>query len=289
MPSLRYTGNSKVLVFAFIPWRFLMFFRREWRLVLDNLVRVPPVNLGFLVAGRGFLGTKDGVIGITVSTNYDDILAEVLKHNLSQLDHWFIVTTVEDLATRQLLQGQVNVTTLYWNPNHKGRPFDKGSGIRLAQQAAYRKFPHSWYLFLDSDIALPTDFRRSLGQLSELDLRAIHGAHRINFHTLANFRTGFGGHREDLFRTMPIYFQRGHREDSFRAIPGYFQLYCLPFLYRKSLTAGWVDVWFSKKFFRRLVLDSVEVRHLGATHENWRGRQSERFEDAPIDRRLGDP
>jgi hypothetical protein len=265
-----------------------MHLREEWRLILNSLVRVPYINLGFLVAGRGFRRTKDELIGITVSTNYDDILAEILEHNISRLDHWFIVTTRGDFATQQLLQGQVKVTTLFWNPHHKGRPFDKGSGIRLAQQAAYRRFPGSWYLVLDSDIALPADFRRSLGRLSELDLLAIHGSHRINFHTLADFRTGSGGYREELFRAMPRYFQRGQREEFVRAIPGYFQLYCLPFLYRKSLTAGWVDAWFSKKFLRRRILDSVEVSHLGATGENWRGRQSERFEDALIDRRLGD-
>jgi hypothetical protein len=253
-----------------------MFLRRERRLVLDNLLRLPLVNLPFLVAGRRFRGTKNEVIGLTVSTNYDDILAEVLEDNLSQLDHWFIVTTREDLATQQLLQGHVNVTTLYWNPHSQGRLFDKGSGIRLAQKAAYRKFPHSWYLVLDSDIALPNDFRRSLGRLSELDWLAVHGSYRVNFLTLANFRKRSGGHRGKMFLTMPRYFHR-HRDEFFRAIPGYFQLYCLPFLYRSSLTAGLVDMRFSKNFFRRLKLDSVEVSHLGETGHNWQGRRSERF------------
>jgi hypothetical protein len=79
-----------------------------------------------------------------------------------------------------------------------------------------------------------------------------------------------------MFLTMPRYFHR-HRDEFFRAIPGYFQLYCLPFLYRSSLTAGLVDMRFSKNFFRRLKLDSVEVSHLGETGHNWQGRRSERF------------
>lgn len=154
----RYAGKSKLLSFALFPWRTLVWLGRKRR-VISQMSWAILVNLRFLVEGKGSRGTRNLIIGITVSTNYADILSEVLDNNLSKLDHWFIVTMRDDLATRQLLKDQQKVTVLYWNPFLEGHPFNKGSGIRLAQQAAYEAFKNCWYLVLDSDVSLPRNFR----------------------------------------------------------------------------------------------------------------------------------
>lgn len=241
--AFRYVGNNKRLAQVLHPWRTLVF---RWRGIRQMLLAL-ALNFRFLLAGRGFVGTKDGVVALTVSTNYDDILAEVVEHNLAQLDHWVIVTKRDDLATQQLLSGRQNVTVLYWNPHSKGRLFDKGSGLRLAQKEAYARFQNSWYLILDSDVALPQDFRRKLGSPLELDWLAIHGALRVDYFGLADFRKRFGGRRYE--KSDPV--------------AGYFQLYCLPFFYRSSRDAGKIDIWFRNRFLRSSVLNGVEVSHLG--------------------------
>lgn len=252
--EFRYTGKNRPLTLILLPWRTLMQFRRSWRAVLSNV--------RFLVVGRGSIGTKDEVIGITVSTDYDDILREVFESNICQLDHWFIVTTRRDLATQQFLRDQQNVTVLYWNPHSKGRLFDLGTGIRVGQKAAYKAFPKSWYLRLDSDIALPQGFRTKLGSLLDLDWQAIYGAPRLEYLSLMKFRGRFGG----------------RRYVGSDGLHGYFQLYCLPLLYRGSRDASRCDLQFKKRFFRNWVLEDVEVSHLGAGREDWQGRKADRYD-----------
>lgn len=206
---------------------------------------------------RGFsAGKRDLLVGITVSTNYSDLLGEVLASNLAFFDHWVIVTQESDVATRQLLEGREAVTVLFWDPRAEGRTFDKGTAIRIAQEWAYREFPDSWYLILDSDISLPKEFHSVRQSMKGLPRWRVFGASRRDYHRQSDFLAGRSG----------IAYKGSDQ------VYGYFQLYALPVLSDASMDASWVDIDFRDLFPRYELLPDLTVAHLGAKNANWKGR-----------------
>ncbi len=107
------------------------------------------------------------IVAITVSTNYSDLLSQVLSHNYQYFDHWYIVTAATDQATIDTIQSspaQDRITVLYHEFAHEfhdpvrncsqQRWFDKGGAIREAQLRAHSEWPTSWYLIMDTDILI---------------------------------------------------------------------------------------------------------------------------------------
>lgn len=201
-------------------------------------------------------GQVPTIVGMTVSTNYDDILRHVLENNRALLDHWIVVTTEGDLATRAVLENLDRVTVLFWDPHAGGSAFDKGAGLRLAQQWAYREFPGAWYLVLDSDVYLPPEFSDVRNLLPRLNPRTLYGARRVNYPTLQDFRERKGG--------IPY--------PTHNNVFGYFQLYALPVHYESFPNAGKVDHHFQKLFLTRAFVPDLTVLHLGVSGVHWSGR-----------------
>jgi len=212
-------------------------------------------------------------VAITVSTNFSDILPYSIKHNLDYFDHWYIVTSKEDIATQQIVNDMASdrITLLYWEfaslyEDHEGnltkqRYFDKGGAIKYAQQRAYDQFHHHWYLVMDTDILI----RSQRDLITEyLCPEYIYGPQaRLDFASIKDYDRGIV-HRS--------YFQGSPR------IIGFFQLYKQKYYYRPSIDSNLCDDEFTRLWahdHRRFL--SMTVDHLGhwapGIPNSHRGRQ----------------
>jgi len=200
-------------------------------------------------------GSSEKLIGLSVSTNYSKILPYVLSANLDRLDAWIIVTSPNDKETISHVAGLEKITLLFWNPHAKGRKFDLGGGIRVAQKYAYKMYPNSWYLKLDSDICLPKEFNETLKTFAPFDIGSIYGVPRTEFGSLKDYENQ----------------QNGFLDIAQAPVVGYFQLYFLPLLYRHSKDASRCDLEFRDLFLRQVMLNELSVSHLGRSGKNWLG------------------
>jgi glycosyltransferase involved in cell wall biosynthesis len=114
---------------------------------------------------------------VTVSVGFDDLLDATLSINHPHLDTMIVVTSHDDTRTQGVAKkhGAICVQT----DLHKkhGRNFNKGAAIN----AGFNRFQfHGWRLHLDSDIALPDNFRRLVFNHAHLDTHCIYGMDRID-------------------------------------------------------------------------------------------------------------
>jgi len=198
---------------------------------------------------------KNFLVAITVSTNYSDLLQICLKANQSWFDQWIIVTQQSDHGTRNLLEKHPNLHVLFWDPKKNGSTFDKGTGVRTGQRFAYKRYPGSWYLLIDSDIVLEGELNGIRTSLSALSPSAVYGAERWDYGSFSDFEAKINGDK--------------YSESS--QIHGYFQLYAKPFLYTRSIDASLCDLKFRALFRIRGVLAGITCSHLGKG-SNWQGR-----------------
>lgn len=198
---------------------------------------------------------KVHVIGITVSTNYSDLLPIVIPANVTFFKEWIIVTDIYDYDTVSYLKAK-NVIVLYWDFKSKNSVFDKGGAIAHAQQFAYRNFPNDWYLILDSDIVLDETMSLVKENLERFDVDAIYGA----------------GTRRDFVSLTDFMEKKNYFDYPWaNQLQGYFQLYKKHSLYEESFDASVCDMKFIEKFDSRVILNNVICNHLGR-RGNWRGR-----------------
>lgn len=236
----------------------VLFFR-----VSDLKVWLSEIGLN-LYGGKisgGYSEARRTVIGITISTAYDDLLKYVLPRNMELVDFWIVVTDKRDFATREILSHYPKIKIILINFKSFGRVFNKGKGVREAQKFAYKKFPNSWYLLLDSDILLSKNFTTILGDTLLIDDDQLYGCGtRKDFEKLSDLIAD---------RNFQIYAHGGE-------IHGYFQLYRKKYLYRDSIDASWCDLQFANRFSNHVLLEDIACNHLG-TKGNWTGRHSKDF------------
>lgn len=201
------------------------------------------------------MNPKDTLVAITVSTNYSDLLRICLDANQTCFDHWIFITQETDKRTRDLLANAPNATVLFWNPNKGGAIFDKGTALRNGQIHAYKKFPNSWYVVIDSDIVLEGDLEKFRQELTKLDPSGIYGIERKGYANL-----------EDLKAKANYRNYKGNEP-----LHGYFQLYSTPHLYRGSKDASVTDLEFLNLFRKKHVLQNPSCAHLGQV-SHWKGR-----------------
>ena len=116
---------------------------------------------------------------ITVCVGYADFLAETAKINAGQLDRWIIVTSERDEQTREICRIHDLETIL--SSDHTrcgggigGGHFNKG---RMVERGLQHTSQGAWRLHLDSDIALPGQFRRMI-EAAHLQPEKIYGCDR---------------------------------------------------------------------------------------------------------------
>ena len=199
-----------------------------------------------------------GLVAITCSTNYTEVLAIVIQENIELFDEWIVVTDPKDLNTLNLLKKYPKITTLLFDFTQNGNRFNKGGGIRMAQRRAYKSYPDHWYLILDSDICITS--RDSFKSLDTLNDEAIYlCSDRRNFQKLSDFRrnTNFEQYSGDM-----------------RA--GFLQLYRKKKFYIDWPNAGRSDIEFTRHFSTMRLFRNLSCAHLGEP-ENYDGKKGPRF------------
>jgi hypothetical protein len=201
------------------------------------------------------------IIGITVSTNYSDLLCHALKSNHKYFKHWIFVTDQNDKDTIELLNQYDNITILFFDFQEGGKAFNKGGAVKKAQEFAYQEFPDEWYLNIDSDICLEKNFDEEMEKIYDsLKEDHIYGSeNRFHYLSIDDY-----ANREN-----------SHPYPCGKMIQGFFQLYKQKILYDDSYDCSWCDVKFSKDFLHRQdFLDNVVCNHLGNSYVNWQGRKN---------------
>ena len=197
----------------------------------------------------------DFLVAVTVSTNYSDLLKICLAANKAWFGKWIVVTDKSDTKTLAVLSAHPDVVVLFWDPKRNRAVFDKGSGLRLGQKYAYKHFPKSWYVVIDSDIVLEGEPRDLKKLLSELSTRSLHGIERWDYASMDDLRKKANGYKYRV------------REQ----LLGYFQLYAIPYLYYRSKDASLCDQRFRALFKKKRVLENISCSHLGQ-ESHWGGR-----------------
>lgn len=234
---------------------------------------------------------------ITVCVNYSDFLAEVIPFNRSHFDRWLIVTTPEDIATRDLCRNQsleCITTRDFYRNNAK---FDKAKGVDKGMQCLSHA---DWVLHIDADMILPSHFRESLED-ADLDKNCIYGADRFvikgwdKWQRLKNsgyfHKYSRGGHH---YVSFPENFPVGARWAD--TVQGYVPIGAFQLVNGESTIwqglrqkryapyghndAARTDIQFGLQWDRRerLILPEVVCGHLESddnkTGKNWEGRKT---------------
>ena len=223
---------------------------------------------------------------VTVSVGFDDILDHSLTANHGQVDTMIVVTSHEDRKTQGVARkhGALCVPTDLVKKN--GRAFNKGAAIN----AGFNYFQyHGWRLHLDSDIVLPSNFRRMLFNHHQLDRDCLYGADRVDVIGLDELASvqGLQQHEHGCIvqgrSPRPMGARFLHTLHGYCPI-GYFQLWhssCQK-AYPYSLgTAAHDDTMFACLWpeAQRRLLPGVVVNHLCAAPpkwgENWDGNRQQ--------------
>jgi glycosyltransferase involved in cell wall biosynthesis len=233
---------------------------------------------------------------VTVCVGYADFLAVTLPQNLPIFDRFVVVTTPEDIETRDVCRryGVQTVCTREFYRN--GDAFNKGAGINRGLD----QLSHSgWVVHLDSDILLPAMTRQAI-RSADLCTDSIYGADRAMIKNRRDYerflRSGWLCHDFHYRVNFPKGFDVGTRwvSEHQHFVPiGFFQAWFGPASHYHGTrfrryptahsTAARTDVQFALQWDRhhRHILPSVIAVHLeseaAGLGANWRGRKTKRF------------
>jgi hypothetical protein len=208
----------------------------------------------------------DGLRGMTVCVDYDDILALTLHRNMRHLSECVVVTSHDDERTAEVVRGVQGAQLFQTDAFTRDEAvFNKGLAIEEGFDVLGRS---GWILILDADIVLPEVFKPG-----SLDQNVLYGAPRRQ---LPDGILDFGGDwsRWKVVNDQPCvgYFQLFHAEaEVLRSRPWYAI---------DSPHAGNSDWWFRDKFTKKMLARSV--LHIGRRYENWYGRAMPRLDGTPI-------
>lgn len=199
------------------------------------------------------------VIAVTVCVNYHDILNHILEQNSKFLKLWLIVTSPEDVDTVNVVKNKQlsNVKILIYDNFFTNAIFNKGGGVRFAQEYIDNYYNSQSVLILDSDIYLPDNFLEKIPKTVKDN--TLYGVRdRYDFWSLDEFLNNENGH---------------HYYDS-KNFVGFFQLYKQgSYKYNNSYNCSRCDDDFRDLFSNRINLD-LAVKHLGREKVNWDGRNA---------------
>ena len=205
------------------------------------------------------------LVGVTISVNYADFLAESLRANRGVFDAFYVVTTEADEETIGVAVDNHAGLLISEKVHANGAHFNKSGLLHDAQKYIHQKHPDAWIVILDADILLPPLFRQSL-QIEKLDKTLIYGLERYQYHTKTDFLE-----QKNCFR---------FEIDSDVGCAGYFQMYFDKSKYYESWsnTAEGGDFKFAESFVgRAAALEDKALIHLGIPVANWSGRKTARW------------
>jgi hypothetical protein len=195
--------------------------------------------------------------------NFSDYLAVAMDHNAMIFDHIVVVTSQSDVETIKVAtkHGATVVISNRW-----GDKFAKYKGIDDGLSALHRP-KGGWVSFVDADIILPSNLRRSIECLQQKD-GVMYGLSRVIVQNNEELKEAKNGVYQGLASLDIVFFK----------LPGYgyFQLFgahdpAFSPLDENYLTAAMGDHKFRERFESVLKLDGICI-HLGSTLKNWSGR-----------------
>jgi glycosyltransferase involved in cell wall biosynthesis len=233
---------------------------------------------------------------LTVSVNYSDFILHTLPANKALFDRWVVVTDTKDLRTKELCD-EHGVLCIQTDVFYEGGAFfNKYAGINEGLKYID---DDAWVLFLDSDIVLHHEMRRTLISL-KLDPTCLYGVDRLNIQGVKmweeykagpsmlkhNWMLTTGG-LELGARLVHLYGHEGEngRFEGWRPL-GFFQLaHRSAFIDypQQAKGADHEDLEFARLWHRskRVFIPELFAIHLESerTHKgvNWYGRKSEPF------------
>jgi hypothetical protein len=201
------------------------------------------------------------MIGITISTNYDDILNIIMPQNHKFFEKWYIVTDKHDFDTINVINKYnfPNVITLFYDFHENNKIFNKGGAIRYCQKEIIGNLDYNGNIvILDSDIYLPDNFIEIVKDIIIND-NTIYGTNkRYDYYSYDNFKNNI----INLDYPWSKMFQ------------GYFQFYKYDKnkLYNESDNCAKCDLQFLNFFSNKVILSNLNVSHLGKNAVNWNKR-----------------
>lgn len=199
---------------------------------------------------------------VTVSIDFGDYLSETLPRNRQFFDRFVIVTSFDDLRSRELAAEYD--CDLFLTKRHldEGK-FNKGKAINDGLELCRGQ---NWICHLDADIVLPDNLRdllwpsileKKLGSRNE---RTVFGIHRMMCNTKDDWRYYLDTGSTDRFEL------EADRKDQIHLPVGFFQLWhsSKKAKYPENhITAGSSDLEFSRQFSIRRHLPII-CTHLSA-------------------------
>jgi len=194
---------------------------------------------------------KRPIIGMTVSVQFASLLKWIVPANIKHFEKWYIITSATDRETHAISKelGAGIIEIVHFDFQSGGSLFNKGGALGSGQMRAHHLHPEAWYLILDADILLPSDFRRCLAQLEHRkDL--LYGVEaRYDYTSVANLQQDIC----DVYRYGKYF-------------TGFFQLYAdVDKYYHDSKSIDQCDNVFRDQFSDQQLIDGLFVKHLGSS------------------------
>jgi len=213
-------------------------------------------------------------VGVVVSVNYANCLERILPYNLRHLDSLFVVTSPDDIETKEVCSRYPKIKVVETDIFYRhGAKFNKGAAVEIALMMIPRD---KWCLIFDSDILFPAD----MFLLEELDKNKIYGATRHMVYSeeqlsMATFDRNFQLDGIEAAETNNIIvgaFQLFHPTSSFLT-----EYDVRPWYGVNYANASWCDNVFVFKWpDSAKVILPIKTIHLGHRH-NWIGTVEGKF------------
>lgn len=242
---------------------------------INSYNKTPMINIIEQSNTLAKKNTSFSLIGLCVSYNYFETLKIMLPLNYNHFTHIYLVTQKDDIQTIEFCKYFDNVEVILFDFNNNNKKFDKYGGLNKIQELAYKNYPDSWYLIIDSDIVLPANFI-DLIKSQNLNDNYIYGGYRNNLNKLSDIHLFL----DNKFNLDKYNFINWKKQVM---ILGCFQLYKKHHYHVLDDTshinygtAGHFDLKFTESFETRKYLDLIFV-HLGKETDehlknNWSGK-----------------
>lgn len=207
---------------------------------------------------------------ITVSVEYDDLLAITLSRNARHFEELWVVSAPHDAGTAAVVASVPNarlfVTDAFYR---RGANFNKGLAMEEGLDAMGRE---GWIVIWDADIVMPPAL-----PLPPLDPACLYGPRRRMLENPKDYHDALD------WQTLPL------KPDG--ELAGYFQLFhasapvlqARPWYGTDWRHAGGCDSDFMRKWpAAQQRRPDFEVLHLGLDGQNWMGRATLRIDGRPV-------
>jgi hypothetical protein len=204
------------------------------------------------------------VIGLCISYHYTDTLQYMLPSNYLHFEKIYIATQEDDIQTIELCKQYRNVDVIFYQFNKDDKKFDKYGALNLIQSIAYKEYPDSWYINIDSDIILPVNF----GDLfkTQLNPECIYGCIRLNCTKSSELIHKSKLSKSYMFNNILFSLNKPP------SIVGCFQLYKKKVFHKNFNDASEGDLCFCHDNFTMFCRLPIAYIHLGPSGVNWKGK-----------------